>query len=267
MNIGKQIRINRLFAHPSKRLCSVAIDHFLMYGLGLPDGLKHLHATLSAVAEAQPDAITIHKGVAASAWAPYAGTIPLILQSSFVHLEDHSNEVAVTPEEAIRMGADALALVAYVKGRDEVKYLRVVTDTVRAAERFDLPVICHIYPRLEKGDPFTISFEAEDIAWAAHCAWETGVDIIKVPYCGDVNSYSQIIADIPVPIVAAGGPKQSTFTAALDMIHQVIRSGARGATIGRNIWGEKNITAAVRAFKAVIHDAKNAQEAYSQAGF
>jgi class I fructose-bisphosphate aldolase len=267
MNIGKQIRINRLFAHPSKRLCSVAVDHFLMYGLGLPDGLKHIGRTLAAVAEARPDAVTIHKGVAASAWLPYAGVIPLIIQSSYVHLEDYSCEVAVTPEEAIRLGADALALVAYVKGRDEVKYLRMAADTVRAAERFDLPVICHIYPRLEKDNQFTISFEAEDIAWAAHCALETGVDVIKVPYCGDVGAYSQIIADIPVPVVAAGGPKQSTFIAALEMISQVIHSGARGATIGRNIWGEKNITAAVKAFKAVIHEDKNAEEAYRQAGF
>lgn len=267
MNIGKQIRFNRLFAHPSKTLCSVAIDHFVMYGLGLPEGLSQIGRTLAAVAEAQPDAVTIHKGVAAAAFAPYAGKIPLILQSSFIHLEDYSYETAVTSEEAVRMGADAIALVAYVKGRDEIKYLRAASDTVRAAERFDLPVILHIYPRYEKGDQFTISFEPEDIAWAAHCAYETGVDIIKVPYCGSVAAYSQIISNIPVPLVAAGGPKQSTFIAALDMMSQVMQSGARGATIGRNIWGEKNITAAVRAFKAVIHDKKNAQEAYGEAGF
>ena len=37
MNIGKRIRLNRIFAHPSGRLCSVAVDHFIGYGQGLPD--------------------------------------------------------------------------------------------------------------------------------------------------------------------------------------------------------------------------------------
>jgi len=41
----------------------------------------------------------------------------------------------------------------------------------------------------------------------------------------------------------------------------VVAAGARGATIGRNVWGVPNITGAVRAFKAVIHDGLSAQEA------
>ena len=126
-----------------------------------------------------------------------------------------------------------------------------------------MPVICHVYPRNADG---TISFAPEDIAWAVRCAVEVGVDVVKTPYCGDVAAYAQIVADCPVPLVAAGGPKADSFRAALDMVAQVIRSGARGATIGRNIWGFDKITAAVHAFKAVIHDGKNADEALRLAG-
>ena len=36
MNLGKLIRLNRLFAHPSNRLCSVAVDHFIGYGRACP---------------------------------------------------------------------------------------------------------------------------------------------------------------------------------------------------------------------------------------
>jgi DhnA family fructose-bisphosphate aldolase class Ia len=50
------------------------------------------------------------------------------------------------------------------------------------------------------------------------------------------------------------------------MVAQVVQSGARGATIGRNIWGFPQIEAAVHAFKAVIHDGKTADEALKQAG-
>ena len=90
--------------------------------------------------------------------------------------------------------------------------------------------------------------------------------MVKVPYCGDVQAYSQIVADSPVPVVAAGGPQCKTLRQALSMMAEVVASGARGATIGRNIWGFAQITAAVRAFKAVIHDGKTAAEAFAVAG-
>jgi len=49
------------------------------------------------------------------------------------------------------------------------------------------------------------------------------------------------------------------------MMAEVVQSGARGATIGRNIWGFRQITAALQAFKAVIHDGKTAEEALAVA--
>ena len=88
------------------------------------------------------------------------------------------------------------------------------------------------------------------------------MDVVKTPYCGDVQAYAQIVADCPVPLGcrrrSEGGIR---CRAALEMMAQVMRGGARGATIGRNIWGFRQIGAAVQAFKAVIHDGKSADEA------
>jgi class I fructose-bisphosphate aldolase len=47
---------------------------------------------------------------------------------------------------------------------------------------------------------------------------------------------------------------------------EVIRSGARGATIGRNIWGMPDPTKALIAFRAVIHDGLTAEKALKLAG-
>lgn len=264
MNTGKLVRLNRLFSHSSKRLCSVAVDHFIGYGQGLPGGLRHIKDTLAAIVAGRPDAVTMHKGMAFSAWGPYAGALPLILQSTLTRPDDLAREQIATPEDAIRLGADAFAVVAFVRGPTEAMYLRVVADCVRAAALFELPVICHVYPR----DPSTgqIVFHAEDIAWAVRCAVEVGVDIVKTPYCGDVQSYAEIVADSPVPVVAAGGPQTPSLPSALEMMADVVRSGARGATIGRNIWGFEQITGAVRAFKAVIHEKKTPLDALHLAG-
>jgi class I fructose-bisphosphate aldolase len=263
MNLGKLVRLNRLFAHPSKHLCSVAVDHFIGYGQGLPAGLRHIATTLAEVAAAEPDAVTMHKGIASSAWAPYAGRIPLIIQSSLVRPDDSAREQVAVPEDAVRLGADGFAVAAFVRGPTEAAYLRTVADCVRQAAALEMPVICHIYPR-DKAS--RISFAPEDIAWAVRCAVEVGVDLVKTPYCGDVEAHAQIVADCPLPLVAAGGPQADSLPQALEMISQVMRSGALGATIGRNIWGFQRIAAAVRAFKAVIHDGKGPPEAMSLAG-
>jgi class I fructose-bisphosphate aldolase len=266
VNTGKLVRLNRIFAHPSGRLCSVAVDHFAGYDAGLPAGLRSMAKTIEALVGGGPDAITMHRGIAATFWQPWAGRIPLIMQSSMLRLDDSALSQAATPEDAVRVGADAFAVVGFMRGPTEGHYLRVIAESVREAARFEMPVICHIYPRTYAGGKVDVSFAPEDIAWAAHCAIECGVDVVKVPYCGDVKAYAQIVADCPVRLVAAGGPKTKDLRGALALMAEVRAAGAAGATIGRNIWGFDRISDSVRAFKAVLHDGLSADDALRSAG-
>lgn len=252
MSLGKTVRLNRLFAHPSGRFFSVAVDHFIAYGEGLPAGLRHIAPTLAAIVAGEPDAVTMHRGIAASLWEPYAGRIPLILQSTLARVDDSACEQIATPSDAVRLGADAFAVAAFIRGATEASHLRVVADAVRDARDYAIPVICHIYPRTFAPRP-AVSYAPEDIAWAVRCAVECGVDVVKTPYCGDVAAWRQIAADCPVPLVAAGGPKADTLDAALAMMREVVAGGARGATVGRNVWGFEPITETVAAFKAAVH--------------
>ena len=64
MNTGKLVRMDRVFSHSSGRLCSVAVDHFIGYAEGLPEGLRRIRATLAEIARGGPDAVTMHKGIA-----------------------------------------------------------------------------------------------------------------------------------------------------------------------------------------------------------
>ena len=149
----------------------------------------------------------------------------MIVQSTIMRPDDPAREQIATPEDAIRLGADAFAIAAFVRGLNELLNLRAVADCVREAALYELPVICHIYPLDPKKN--VIVFHPEDIAWAVHCAVETGVDVVKTPYCGDVQAYAAIVADSPVPVVAAGGPQSSSLLSALRMMAEVVRSGAR----------------------------------------
>jgi class I fructose-bisphosphate aldolase len=265
MGVGKSVRLNRLFSHPSGRLCSVAVDHFIGYQKGLPAGLTDLPKAIGAIVEGMPDAITMHKGPAASIWPKYAGKIPLIVEAIDFTVNDSVIEVMVTVEEALRLGADALAVAIGVRGPNEGKFLKMLASAVEQASKWDFPIVSHLYPRDFRGEP-KIVFDPENIAWAVRCGIECGADVLKVPYTGDPKSYGQIVASCPVPLVAAGGPKAETLQDALTLMSGVVASGARGATIGRNIWGFPQVTAAVKAFKAVIHDGASVADAMKGAG-
>jgi len=264
MHLAKRIRLNRIFAHPSKRLCSVAIDHFVGYQRGLPHGLVNLPQTIQKIVEGKPDAITMFKGVAKGVWEAYAGSIPLIIQSVCFTADDAIIECLTTPEEVLRLGADAIAVSLGVRGPNEGKFLKILADMVSEADKIGLPVIAHIYPRDFSKAP-TIVYDHDNIMWAVRCGIECGADVIKVPFTGSVESYREIIATSPIPVVAAGGPKCETLESALEMMTKVIASGARGGTIGRNLWGTDNPTQAVRAFRAVIHDGQTARAATGKA--
>ena len=252
MGLGKQIRLNRLFAHPSARMCAVAVDHFIGYQNGLPAGLTDLAATLAKLVAGKPDAITMTKGTASNAWGPHAGKIPLIVSSVLFTADDALIERVAVPEEAVRLGADAIAVAIGVKGPNEGKFLKILCDTVAEAAPFDLPVISHIYPRDFSGTPRILN-DHDNVMWAVRCGMECGADVIKVPFTGDAESFRQVIATSTVPVVAAGGPRCETTEEARQMIEKVVASGARGATIGRNIWGTPDPAATLETFKEIIH--------------
>ena len=269
MAVGKKIRLNRIFSHPSGRFLSVAVDHFIAYGEGahgIPAGIRQISKTLEALAAGEPDAITMHKGIAAAAWEPLAGRVPFILQSTIARPDDTVCEQIADGEDAVRLGADALAVAAFINGAVEGDRLYTVAKCVKEAVRFDLPVIVHIYPREFTDDGPKVSHRPDLVAWAVRCGLECGVDVIKTPYCGDVEAFRQIISDCPIPVVAAGGPKAETLGAALKMAQEVVQSGAKGMTVGRNIWSHPQITKAVKAFLSVIHDGLAPEQALRNAG-
>lgn len=261
MGLGKQIRLNRIFSHSSGRLCSVAVDHFVGYADRLPTGLADLPKILKELVDERPDAVTMQKGTAITCWAHHAGKVPMIMQSGCFTVDERILEMLTSPEDCILYGADALAIAIGVRGPNEGKFIKYLADGVSAAAKYDLPVIAHIYPREFSTDGVRMLHDADNIAWATRVGIECGADVIKVGYTGDPESFGQIVSSCPVPVVAAGGPKAETLELALELMAGVVRSGARGATIGRNIWGHSDVRQALRAFKAVLHDGMSPTDA------
>jgi class I fructose-bisphosphate aldolase len=264
MSLGTAVRLSRLFSHPSGHLFGAAVDHFVGYGDVRQGGLANLPMALERVMSGRPDSVSIQPGAAKHLWHPYAGRAALIIQGGCFTADDRIQQLIATPEDAVRLGADALAVAIPVGGTSEGHYLRWLTDSVRDSHRFGMPVVAHIYPR-DFTDKPRIVFTPEGIAYAVRVGLETGVDVIKVGYPGDFDVFKDIVAACPVPVVIAGGPKTDSLAGALSSTADGLRAGAVGAVVGRNLWGHGDPVIAAAAFRAVIHDGLSAAEALAPA--
>ena len=119
MNTGKLVRMNR---HFFPRLGAVVLrgggSPLWDTGRGCRPACGTSSTTLAAVVAAQPDAVTMHKGIAASAWQPYAGRVPLIIQSTGARPDDSAREQFADPLDAVRLGADAFRGGGFYPRRD-----------------------------------------------------------------------------------------------------------------------------------------------------
>jgi class I fructose-bisphosphate aldolase len=264
-DLGKQIRLRRLFSHPSGRFVGAAVDHFVGYADTMTAGLRDLKHVIDTVASARPDALTMYHGAARHYWRQHAGAVPLIIQIGCFTPDDRVIEELGAPEEVVYLGAEAIAVAIGVRGPTEGRFLNMLSRTVVAAEKCGLPVIAHIYPRDYANTP-TIVCDAANVAWAVRCGIECGADVIKVGYPGSVAEFRDIIAASSVPILGAGGPLASTLEESLAEAEGMVAAGATGLIVGRNIWGSGNPRIAVEAFKSVVHDKESAEKALSMAG-
>lgn len=259
MLFGKEVRWKRLFHPRSGKLVTLAVDHGAAYKFELPPPLLSIQRTLQLFREELPDAIVAQEGLFSDVLRPFAGRVPLILQTiSFTPSARDDSYVVSNVEDAMALGADAVAMAISVGGPTQKTGMNMLGELVRRARPLGLPVIAHVYPQ---GEAFRGSeFAPQAIAYCARAGFEAGADLVKINYSGDPDSFARIVADTPVGVVAAGGPKLDSVGAVLRMAAEVARSGARGLTIGRNLWGDSRPAALLKALKAVVHQGAPAAE-------
>ncbi len=219
-------------------------------------GLHDLPRTIATLVAGRPDAITMFKGVARSCWPPYAGTVPLIIQVGCFTPDERIVEILGGPTQAIRLGADAIAVAIGVRGPNEGRFLQHLSAVVDEADPLGLPVIAHVYPRDFSGAPKIVN-DLGNVSWAVRCAIECGADVVKVPLPGEAAGFSEVIEASPIPVVVAGGSRTDNLKDALTQAETAVIAGAAGITVGRNIWGAAHPQAAMRAFQAIVHDLQN----------
>jgi fructose-bisphosphate aldolase/2-amino-3,7-dideoxy-D-threo-hept-6-ulosonate synthase len=259
MYIGKSIRLERIFNRDTSNTIIIPMDHGV--SVGPIKGLENLRDAVNKVAEGGANAVLGHIGLAKHGHRGYGRDIGLImhLSGSTSLAPDPNHKVLVkTVEEAIKFGADAVSVHVNIGAQYEAEMITVLGNISERCDYWGMPLLAMMYPR---GDKVESEHNVEYVKLAARVGAELGADIVKTNYTGSPDTFREVTAGCPVPVVVAGGPKMDTELQLLQMIRESIDSGGHGVAIGRNVFQAKDPTALVKKIALIVHEGYEAEEA------
>lgn len=215
----------KLFENRGK-LFVLAMDHAQS---GVMQGLEKPYDLLDSLSSTPIDGFILNVGLADKMGSGKLLRKKLILRTSFggtmmstEYTNVHTNHVS--PETALRLGADAV-LMMFVMGGADYRSLQQAAEDIDAYHSLSIPVIAEILcDDFSKTATFDIQMNG------ARVAAELGADVVKAFY---TDKFDKVIENCPVPVILAGGPKGSDI---VDIAGDALKSGAKGLAFGRNIF-------------------------------
>lgn len=181
--------------------------------------------------------IIYHEGIAEK----YKTNLPLIIKlngKTKLHPdEDPYSPQLCTVAKAVELGAKSVGYTIFVGSEHEARMMQEFSAIEDEAHKNNLNVIAWMYPR---GKSVKGQETSKDIvAYAARLGLELGADYVKVPYTGDVASFSWVVKSAgKTGVLAQGGVKKEEIEF-LQEAEEIMSAGALGMAVGRNIWQSK----------------------------
>ena len=257
MESGKKRKLRRIY-RPDNRTVIVPMDHGVT--VGPIQGLEDMKSIVSKLNIGGADAILVHKGIAKNVDTGPAGLIIHLSGSTSLGPDPLWKRQVCSVVEAMRLGADAVSVHINVGAPKEHRMLSKLGRIADTCDEYGIPLLAMMYPR---GPKIKSEHDPAAVSHAARLGAELGADIIKTNYTGNPQTFREVVASCPVPIVIAGGPKTESVKEFLTMIYDSINNGAAGLSIGRNVFQHENPEMMTKALVAIVHDGtdvKNAME-------
>jgi fructose-bisphosphate aldolase/2-amino-3,7-dideoxy-D-threo-hept-6-ulosonate synthase len=245
---GKARRLRKIFREDGKTVI-VPMDHGV--SLGPIKGIVNMQIIVDRLLEGGVDAIVVHRGIASHIDVGEAGLIVHLSASTKIGPSPLWKVRVCSVEEAIRLGADAISVHINVGAENEPEMLADLGEVADDCNLYGMPLLVMAYPR---GPNIKSEHDPEHVAHAARLAAELGADVVKTNFTGSVETFKKVVQGSPVPVVIAGGPKAESVQAFLKMVSDAMEAGAKGVSIGRNVFQADNPTAMVKALNAIVHE-------------
>ncbi len=256
---GKSIRLERILNPKTGKTVIIPMDHGVT--MGPINGIDKIRDAVSAASLGGADGVVLHKGMVKAISGIFNPHLALILHlsaSTTLSPTPLKKSLVSSVEEAVRLGADCVSVHVNIGNAHEKEMLRDLSRVSREAESWGLPLLAMIYPR---GERVKDEYDPNLIAHAARLGAELGADIVKVSYTGDPESFGKVVEGTPVPVVIAGGPKMDSDLEVLKMVKEAIDAGAKGTSIGRNVFQHPFPALMCKAISSIVHENKGVEEA------
>lgn len=259
MQLGKSIRLERIFNRNTHRTIIVPLDHGV--SVGPIFGIVDLRDTVNKVAEGGANAVLMHKGIPRRSHRGSGRDIGLIIHlsaSSNLSPFPNAKTLVGSVEDALRIGADAVSVHLNIGDETERYMLSEMGRISTSANTWGMPLLAMVYAR---GPKVENEYDPEVVKHCARLAEELGADVVKVPYTGEIESFKEVVDGCDIPVVIAGGPKMDNAKDILQMAHDAILAGAAGLSVGRNIFQADDPTALVKALHGIVHESWSVDQA------
>ncbi len=247
MDSGKKRRLRRIF-RDDQRTVIVPMDHGVT--VGPIKGLVNMQEIIDKLLKGGVDAVVVHRGIAKNVDTGQAGLIVHLSASTKLGFDPNYKVQVCSVDEAVRIGADAVSLHINVGAEQEDKMLAKLGRVADDCDRYGMPLLAMMYPR---GPKIQNQHAVDVVAHAARLGAELGADIVKTNYTGSIKAFREVVRSCNVPVIIAGGPKVETVRGVLQMVHDSIKAGGAGLSIGRNVFQHENPTMMVKAVSAIVH--------------
>lgn len=257
---GTTVRLGKIFGADGRSVV-VAMDHGLpgMFPLGHladPAGL------LAAITAGGADAVLTTPGIA-KRFAPHLGKLGLILRldggATSIGEAARGSSLVASVESALRLGADAVAVMGMCGTDDEARSLRTLGEVATECRTLGMPLMAEMLPLGLGGEP-----SISEIAMAARVGAELGADIIKTKFVGPADSYREVIETCFAPVLILGGSERE-MSQVTGTIREALAAGAAGVAMGRSVWRAGDVTAAVRAIVSTVRRVESAGASVAEA--
>lgn len=250
---GMKARLSNIFRPESGRTVMLAFDHG--YFQGPTTGLERMDLSIAPLAP-YTDVLMCTRGALRTVIRPETKK-PVVLRCSAGNsiLTELSNElIGVEIDDAIRLGASAMAAQVYIGAEYEHKSISNVVKLIDTGTRYGIPTMA------VTGVGADMARDARYFGLATRIAAEIGSQLVKSYYVDE--GFEKIVLGCPVPIVIAGGKKLPERDA-LEMAYRAVNQGAAGVDMGRNVFQSSNPVGMLQALEQVVHHDMTGADAYT----
>src|ERR1700731_1129706 len=215
MSSGKSLRLRRIIDPASQSTLMFAFSHGTSAPEVLP-GIEDCRGRMEAARRGGADCIFLSPGLIehlapSLATAVGCGVVAKITATATRGAVKHQERLIASVEHCASLGADGVVAMVAFSPENEADVISMTGQLGEACSRLGIPFIAEAeFPNAYYGDEdYAERWGLSYLRRSARLCAELGADIVKSNWPGSAEQFHEIVEAVPVPVVVAGGSRES----------------------------------------------------------